>query len=84
MVDCETNDDDVFVWKVGHVFKAFNKGIPTAVMEQRYWIAYGICGTDFGQYGVGNSLLKWFVWKNVWVGDMYPYEAERYIKRNPL
>lgn len=84
IADCIVNDQDELVWKIGHIFNKFRKGIPVATMEQRYWMAYGLCGTDSGNYGVGESMLKWFVWKNYWVGDMYKYEVDRYIKRNPI
>lgn len=84
VVDICTNDDE-FVWKIGHAFNKYRKGIPVDVMESRYQVAYAMCGDDeCARMGVGDSLIKWLVWGNVWIADYLNHEAIWYIKRNPI
>ena len=77
--------DDILVWKIGRASNQFRKGIPVDVMEYRYQFAYALCGdNDCARMGVGDSLIKWLVWGNVWIADFTLHEAQRYIKKNPI
>lgn len=85
VVDICTDGDDTFVWKVGKHTNSFHKGIPVETMESRYQVAYVMCGEDdCARLGVGDSLIKWLVWGNVWIADYLQHEAQRYIKKNPI
>ena len=78
------DDGETFMWKIGKHSNRWRKGIPADVMESRYEFAYALCGEDdCARLGVGDGLIKWLVWKNVWVGDLIESEMQRHIKRNP-
>ena len=84
VVDCQINGDE-FVWKIGKKTNKFRKGIPLAVMEIRYQFAYALCGeNDCARMGVGDSLIKWLVWDNVWIADYTESAALAYIKRHQI
>ena len=79
------DDGSAFIWKIGKHSNKWRTGITVVEMELRYQFAYVMCGEDdCARLGVGDSLIKWLVWGNVWIADYLHHEAQRYIKKNPI
>ena len=75
--------NEMFLWQREGVRTHF--GLEVEFIERTNLHVCGVCNfNDAAILGVGDGLIKWFVWNHVFVAELTDAEVQRHMMLNPV